>query len=216
MKASLLKSAIVGIAFGLTCLNAAAQITAIPDQHHPRGEIRIVNPKLRAVLANAHAQVGQTIRYDPAYRELAYPGGDVPLDRGVCTDVIIRAYRAARFDLQIAVHEDMRRAFPAYPKHWGLKRPNTSIDHRRVPNLQTYFTRQRQNLPVSSRAIDYLAGDLVTWMLPTGQDHIGLVSNRIADNGRPLIVHNIGAGAQIEDVLFEWKITGHYRPAAAR
>ena len=178
-------------------------------------ETRIDNLKLRAVLDNAHAQVGTTLSYDPAYRQLAYPGGDVPPDRGVCTAVVIRAYRAANLDLQKVVHEDMRQAFPLYPKKWGLRQPDVNIDHRRVPNLQTYFDRHKQGLPVSPVAKDYLPGDLVTWKLTSKLDHIGIVSNRTTADGRPLIVHNIGAGAQLEDVLFGWAITGHYRPAMA-
>lgn len=178
-------------------------------------EVRIDDAKLRAVLDNAHAQVGKTVAYDPAYRELAYPGGDVPIERGVCTDVVIRALRAANLDLQKAVHEDMLRAFDAYPKKWGLRQPNSHIDHRRVPNLQTYFERKKQSMPVSMEAKDYLPGDLVTWKLSSKLDHIGIVSNRSTPDGRPLIVHNIGSGAQLEDVLFGWTISGHYRPAAS-
>jgi uncharacterized protein YijF (DUF1287 family) len=171
-----------------------------------------------ALLAAGHAQVGVTLHYDPAYVRLAYPGGDVPPDRGVCTDVVIRAYRALGIDLQQRVHEDMRAHFGAYPQAWGLARPDRNIDHRRVPNLAVFFARQGAALPVSRNASDYRPGDLVTWRLPGNLPHIGLVSERRADDAagatheaRPLILHNVGAGAQLEDVLFAWPVTGHYR-----
>jgi uncharacterized protein YijF (DUF1287 family) len=170
------------------------------------------------LLAAGHAQVGVTLHYDPAYVRLSYPGGDVPADRGVCTDVVIRAYRALGIDLQQRVHEDMRAHFGAYPKAWGLARPDRNIDHRRVPNLAVFFTRHGARLPVSRDASDYRAGDLVTWMLPGNLPHIGLVSDRRAvvatgspREARPLILHNVGAGAQVEDVLFAWPVTGHFR-----
>lgn len=170
------------------------------------------------LLSAAHAQVGVTTRYDPAYVRLSYPGGDVPVDRGVCTDVVIRAYRALGIDLQQRVHEDMRAHFDDYPKLWGLARPDRNIDHRRVPNLAVFLARRGAALPVTREAMDYRPGDLVTWMLPGNLPHIGLVSDRrVAGDpapalaARPLIVHNVGAGAQVEDVLFAWPITGHYR-----
>lgn len=158
------------------------------------------------------------VTYDGRYRRIDYPGGDVPDDVGVCTDVVIRAYRAVGVDLQKAVHEDMAAAFGAYPTTWGLERPDPNIDHRRVPNLQTFFTRQGAALPVSRSGADYRTGDLVTWMLPGNLPHIGVVVDRRSASGeRPLIVHNVGRGPELEDVLFTWPITGHYRyPAAAR
>ena len=170
--------------------------------------------KLRKVLENAHAQVGTTILYDPAYVDLKYPGGDVPADRGVCTDVVIRAFRAAGIDLQQTVHEDMKAHFSAYPKNWGLSRPDTNIDHRRVPNLMTFFTRQGKSLPVTATAADYQPGDVVTWSIPGGVPHIGLVVAETSpdDQTRHLMIHNIGAGAKMEDVLFGFKVIGHYRP----
>lgn len=150
--------------------------------------------------------------YDGSYISIKYPGGDVAADRGVCTDVVIRAYRKLGVDLQKDVHEDMKRNFSAYPRRWGLKRPDTNIDHRRVPNLQTLFTRKGKTLAVSANADDYLPGDLVTWALPGNLPHIGIVTDhKSADGLRPLIVHNIGAGQVLEDMLFEFKITGHYR-----
>lgn len=164
------------------------------------------------VVAAALAQVGVTTTYDASYRSIPYPGGDVPLSGGVCTDVVIRAFRAIAVDLQVLVHEDMRANFSAYPRNWGLRRPDRNIDHRRVPNLQTLFSRKGLALPVTARAADYAAGDVVTWMLPGNLPHIGIVSStRTRLAGRPLIIHNIGSGAQHEDVLFAWKITGHYR-----
>lgn len=163
------------------------------------------------LVAAAKSQVGVTLHYDPAYTALRYPGGDVPMARGVCTDVVIRAYRALGADLQLLVHEDMRKAWAAYPKLWQLKRPDRNIDHRRVPNLQTYFKRQGASLPVSRVAADYQAGDIVTWMVNSNLPHIGIVSGEKSAAGTPLIIHNIGRGAQVEDVLFAYPITGRYR-----
>jgi uncharacterized protein YijF (DUF1287 family) len=158
----------------------------------------------------ARGQVGVTVRYNGAYARLAYPGGDVPADYGVCTDVVIRAYRKLGVDLQVLVHQDMVRAVPAYPRLWQLKRPDANIDHRRVPNLATFFKRRKAALPVTERPQDFLPGDLVTWMLPGNLPHIGIVSSR-SKNGRPLVIHNIGAGTQEEDALFTYPMTGHFR-----
>jgi uncharacterized protein YijF (DUF1287 family) len=167
---------------------------------------------VQQVIAAAVAQAGRPTRYDGSYRRIPYPGGDVPAGVGVCTDVVIRAYRAAGVDLQQRVHEDMTRAFAAYPRIWGLERPDPNIDHRRVPNLQTYFRRQGAEAAATRDPRDYAAGDLVTWMLPGNLPHIGLVSDRrSADGERPLIVHNIGNGPEIEDMLLAFPITGHYR-----
>jgi uncharacterized protein YijF (DUF1287 family) len=164
------------------------------------------------VAAAALAQVGVTLHYAPEYRRLDYPGGDLPLDRGVCTDVVIRALRAVGVDLQVEVHRDMQANFASYPADWGLRRPDASIDHRRVPNLEHFFRRHGKALPIRRDATGFLPGDLASWRLDGGQPHIGVVSaERSADGQRPLIVHNIGAGAQLEDVLFEWKMTGHFR-----
>jgi len=169
------------------------------------------NPEGRVVKA-AREQVGKTIRYDPGYEKLAYPGGDVPLERGVCSDVVVRAYRAAlQMDLQKLVHEDMILNFAGYPRLWGLKRPDSSIDHRRVPNLQTYFKRMGYALPVTREAKDYKPGDLVTCTLPPNLPHIMIVSDRTNAGRVPLVIHNIGAGAKEEDRLFEFPLTGHYR-----
>jgi uncharacterized protein len=166
--------------------------------------------KVQQIVHSAHDQVGVTIHYDPSYQTIPFPNGDVPLERGVCTDVIVRAYRSVGIDLQLLVNQDMKQAFPAYPRLWGLSRPDPNIDHRRVQNLATFFTRQKAQLPISTEARDYAAGDIVTWRLPGGQPHIGLVSDQQRD-GRPLIVHNIGSGAKLEDILFVYQITGHYR-----
>ena len=153
-----------------------------------------------------------TVRYDGSYRSLPYPNGDVPANTGVCTDVVIRSYRALGIDLQKQVHEDMKANFNSYPKNWGLKRTDTNIDHRRVPNLQVFFSRRGQSLKVTQNPKDYQPGDLVTWMLPNNLPHIGIVLDRRSEDGkRPLIAHNIGAGPKLEDRLFEFKITGHYR-----
>jgi hypothetical protein len=161
------------------------------------------------------------VRYDPAYVVIPYPGGDVPAETGVCTDEVIRSYRKVGVDLQKEVHEDMRRNFHLYPRTWGLTRADSNIDHRRVPNLMVFFERHGALLPVTQVAADYRPGDVVTWDLGGGLTHIGIVVNvpSPSDPARLQIVHNIGAGPQMEDVLFSWKITGHYRyagPAAGR
>jgi uncharacterized protein YijF (DUF1287 family) len=165
------------------------------------------------VVASARTQVGVTLHYDPAYARIPYPMGDVPMDRGVCADVLVRGFRAAGVDLQQLVHEDMRAHFSAYPHAWGLREPDSNIDHRRVPNLETFFRRRGFALPISTTAHDYRAGDVVSWRLPNGLAHIGLVSDRqVPDgSGRPLVIHNIGAGTQEEDVLFAWTQVGHFR-----
>jgi uncharacterized protein YijF (DUF1287 family) len=163
----------------------------------------------------AREQVGVTLTYDPAYRRLGYPNGDVPLNTGVCTDVVIRALREQGLDLQQAVHQDMRANFSLYPKNWGLSRPDSNIDHRRVPNLMTWFKRQGWALPLGQDAERYRPGDIVTWDLGGGLTHIGIISDRQAGSGVPLVLHNIGRGTQEEDILFSFKITGHYRIPAA-
>lgn len=164
------------------------------------------------IVEAARAQVGVTTHYDPAYVVIPYPGGDVPEERGVCTDVVIRALRVALdFDLQKAVHEDMKAHFALYPKIWGLTRTDRNIDHRRVPNLQTYFRRHAVALDPSRDPAAYRPGDLVTCMLPGNLPHIMIVSDRKTSSGTPLVIHNIGAGAREEDRLFAYPLTGHYR-----
>ena len=164
-------------------------------------------------LAAAEAQIGTTLTYDPAYVSLPYPGGDVPLDRGVCSDVAIRAFRGIGFDLQKEIHEDMKRAFSAYPKQWGLRKPDANIDHRRVLNLMTFFKRRGKSLPITRNAADYQPGDLVTCIVPKNLPHIMVVSDQLSplDPTRRLVIHNIGQGARAEDRLFEFGLTGHYR-----
>ncbi|HEV7642635.1 MAG TPA: DUF1287 domain-containing protein [Pyrinomonadaceae bacterium] len=168
---------------------------------------------IKKMLDGAVEQTRVTKTYDPAYVVLAYPNGDVPAERGVCTDVIIRAMRKAGIDLQKEVHEDMAANFSLYPKKWGLPSADSNIDHRRVPNLQTYFTRKGKSLSVTANTDDYKPGDFVTWDLDgKGLTHIGIVSNIWSEkNKRYYIIHNIGGGAEAEDRIFDWKITGHYR-----
>jgi uncharacterized protein len=169
---------------------------------------------LRKLVSAAVERTRHTVRYDSAYVRIPYPGGDVPSGTGVCTDEIIRAYRAVGVDLQKEVHEDMEQNFSAYPRKWGWlsAHTDTSIDHRRVPNLMVFFSRKGRSLPITSDGHDYLPGDLVTWDLGGDVPHIGIVVDQTSGmSGRYRIVHNIGQGPQIEDVLFHWKITGHYR-----
>lgn len=178
----------------------------------------IVDPTIRTqtLIAAAIAQTRDNVIYKGTYFKIPYPMGDIPAKYGVCTDVIIRAYRKLGIDLQQLVHEDMRSNFSLYPakKNWGQTKTDTNIDHRRVPNLQTFFTRQGKKLVVSAKPQDYRAGDLVTWMLPGNLPHIGIVTSQFSADGlRPLIVHNIGAGPQLEDMLFNYTISGHYRYA---
>jgi uncharacterized protein len=187
---------------GVLCLlAAAASATTVP-----------ANPQIALVVQGAAEQTLYTRIYDPAYVKLAYPGGGPPLDRGVCSDVIVRAFRAAGVDLQKEIHEDMVRNFAAYPHRWHATGPDTNIDHRRVPNLMTFFTRKGASLRVTADAADYAPGDVVAWDLGGGLLHVGLVGDeRAPDTRRYEIVHNIGAGARREDVLFSWRLIGHYR-----
>ncbi len=170
------------------------------------------SPQLKQLIAGAVAQAGVTTGYDPSYVKIDYPAGDVGNETGVCSDVVVRAFRKAGIDLQKEVHEDMARAWSDYPKKWGAGSPDSNIDHRRVLNLMTYFNRQGKSVPISNNRDDYLPGDVVAWDLGGGMDHIGIVSNMWSESEkRCLVVHNIGAGARIEDVLFSWPIKGHYR-----
>ena len=167
---------------------------------------------LRKVSDAALERTRHVVRYDAAYVRIPYPGGDVPAGTGVCTDEVIRAYRAIGIDLQKEVHEDMAANFSAYPTKWRRQAPDSNIDHRRVPNLMVFFSRKGEVLPTTTRAEDYSPGDLVTWELGGGATHIGMVvDKKTFFAGRYMIVHNIGAGPKLEDVLFSWKITGHYR-----
>jgi uncharacterized protein YijF (DUF1287 family) len=169
-------------------------------------------PFLERLSEAAIERTNHTVRYDPTYFRIPYPGGDVPAEVGVCTDEVIRPYRKVGVDLQKEVHEDMARNFPVYPNKWGLSQPDTNIDHRRVPNLMTFFSRKGRSLPVTRNARDYRPGHVVMWDLGDGLTHTGLVVGvpSEADPARLQIVHNIGAGPKMEDVLFAWKITGHY------
>ncbi len=168
-------------------------------------------PASQQLVRDARAQIGVTVGYDPAYRPIAYPMGDVPQHTGVCTDVLIRALRRQGKDLQQLVHTDMKRAWSAYPKLWGLSAPDRNIDHRRVPNLEVFFSRHGQRLPVDDKQA-FQPGDIVTWRLPAGnRPHIGIVSDRRAADGTPLIIHNIGRGTREENILFAFPIKGHYR-----
>ena len=160
------------------------------------------------LVTNARSQIWKTLYYDPAYTALKYPMGDVPIVKGVCTDVVIRALRHQNIDLQQRIHEDMKANFKQYPKKWGLKSTDKNIDHRRVPNIMTYF--QRQNFAVKDQ--NYLAGDIVTWDLGRGLTHIGIISDQTTMISKtPLVIHNIGYGTRENDILHEYKIIGHYR-----
>ncbi len=173
------------------------------------GQVNAQQKKLsKAALALTH----QEVTYDPRYFSIDYPNGDVPADKGVCTDVIIRAYRKVGIDLQKLVHEDMKANFSKYPQNWGLKGTDKNIDHRRVPNLMRFFKRQGAEQPITSNASDYLPGDIVSWRLDNGLTHIRIVVDKKSDNGkRYKIVHNIGGGQVIEDCLFKFTVIGHYR-----
>jgi hypothetical protein len=173
----------------------------------------------KRLVAAAVERTHHSVRYVSAYVRIPYPGGDVPADTGVCTDEVIRSYRTVGVDLQKEVHEDMVENFGAYPnkRRWLLAHPDSNIDHRRVPNLMVFFARKGESLPITSRAEDYAPGDLVTWDLGGGVPHIGIVvDQKLRGSGRYQIVHNIGEGPKLEDVLFNWKITGHYRYFGSR
>ncbi len=170
------------------------------------------SPQVRQLIDSAVAQSQVTTGYDAAWVKIDYPNGDVPPETGVCSDVIVRAFRKTGIDLQKEVHEDMTRAWSAYPKKWGASGTDTSIDHRRVLNLTTFFDRGGKSLPVTQDRADYLPGDIVAWELSNGIEHIGIMTDQWSEPDKHcLVVHNIGAGARIEDVLLNWKIIGHYR-----
>ncbi len=165
-----------------------------------------------AIVNSARARTLASVTYDPKYVKLTYPGGDVPANTGVCTDVVIRTFRNAfNFDFQKAVHEDMLRNFSAYPNHWGLKRPDKNIDHRRVPNLEVFLKRQGAAVPMTKNPEDYLPGDIVSWKLGGRISHIGIVSDRKTADGTPLIIHNIGQGPVEDNILWIPDMTGHFR-----
>ena len=166
------------------------------------------------LVAAAKERTTYSVRYDGSYFSIKYPNGDVPRNIGVCTDVVVRAFRKVGVDLQKKVHEDMMENFNSYPSNriWGLKRPDKNIDHRRVPNLRVFFKRYGESLEVTNKAENYLPGDLVTWMLPGNLPHIGIIIDKKATVGQtPLVAHNIGEGPKINNMLFDYPITGHYR-----
>ena len=201
--------------FAAACQQQTARVVKPLKPPEQQTETRALpansSPNLKLVIDDAVEQVGKTTGYDASYQKIEYPNGDVPIETGVCSDVIVRAFRKAGIDLQKDVHEDMKDNFSAYPTRWSLKGTDANIDHRRVPNLQTYFTRKGKSLPTGGSSETFLPGDIVTWDLGGGLDHIGLVVNVWSKpSQRYLMVHNMGA-ARMEDVLFAWKITGHYR-----
>lgn len=201
---------LAGLATGLTGCGVASAPAALatPDPAPPR---RAASSRAAQLVAAARTQIGVTLRYDPAYTALAFPNGDVPRAKGVCTDVVIRAYRDAfALDLQALVNADMRKDFAAYPKIWGLRRPDRSIDHRRVPNLAKFLTRAGARLPVPATGAGWQPGDIFTSMVGGKFPHIGIVTDK-AGAKAPLVVHNIGDGAREADVLLDWPITGRFR-----
>jgi len=168
------------------------------------------------IVAAARQQIGVTTGYDPAYVQISYPGGDVPIQTGVCSDVVVRTLRKVGIDLQKELHEDMEKNFKAYPQNWRLSGPDKNIDHRRVANLMRYFERHEIAITEKpARPESYAAGDIVAWDLGNNLLHIGIVSNR-SDSGVPLVIHNIGNGACEENILFKYKVIGHYRIRDAR
>jgi len=189
----------------LVCASVLAQVAATHSD--------VAQDFSRRLVRAAIERTKHVVRYDPAYIRIPYPGGDVPSDIGVCTDEIIRAYRAVGVDLQKEVHEDMERNFSAYPRKWRWfsGKPDSNIDHRRVPNLMVFFQRNGETLPITNLAWDYHPGDLVTYDLGGNVPHIAIVVDRKGAGDRFMVVHNIGAGPRMEDVLFNWRITGHYR-----
>jgi uncharacterized protein YijF (DUF1287 family) len=200
------------LALTLACRQSAARVDGATSAEGGARAVAVESPVLKQVIDAAIEQTKVTRGYDPSYVKLAYPNGDVRIETGVCSDVLIRAFRRVGIDLQKDVHLDMAKNFARYPNKWGLKRPDTNIDHRRVPNLMTYFKRQGKALAITSSANDYLPGDIVAWDLGGGITHIGMMTNLLAEDAKTYgVVHNIGAGARVENVLFNWKIIGHYR-----
>jgi uncharacterized protein len=186
--------------------------TAVQTMEPATTAVSEVGSPAASLIASANSQIGVTTGYDPSYVRLAFPGGDVDISTGVCSDVIIRSYRGIGIDLQEQVNTDMRANFSKYPATWGLSKPDPNIDHRRVPNLETFFKRKGASLPVTDRGADYQPGDVVTWRINNQLPHTGLVSSElVAGTDRFLIVHNVGQGTRKEDILFTWPITGHYR-----
>jgi uncharacterized protein YijF (DUF1287 family) len=190
---------VIQIVFATILLFILSTTTALPEG------------KNLALIAAARSQIGVTTSYNSSYMTLKYPGGDVPIQTGCCTDVLIRAFRKLNIDLQKLVHEDMKSNFSHYPRKWGMKAPDTNIDHRRVPNLMKYFERNGEAVKISKNPKDYYPGNLVAWNLGKGILHIGIVSDRKTSDGIPLVIHNIGQGAKEENILFQFELIGHYR-----
>lgn len=209
-------ASLIGVASFLACSHVgagpeSAKARAAAAQNLSRQPIS-ETPQIKQVVDSAIEQIGQTFEYDPSYEKIGYPNGDVPVERGVCADVVVRGFRNAGVDLQKEIHEDMLSHFAAYPKKWGAAKPDSNIDHRRVANLMTFFERQGKSVPITNASSDYVPGDVVAWQLDSHLLHIGIVTDaRLQGMRNYLIVHNIGAGARIEDVLMSWKIIGHYR-----
>ena len=170
-----------------------------------------LSKEINLLMQNLEVQTELTKTYNPAYVTLKYPNGDVPINTGVCADVVVRALRATNIDLQKEVHLDMNKNFSVYPKRWNLKTTDKNIDHRRVANLMKFFERKQKSIDITKNTNDYIAGDIVAWKLNNGLLHIGMVYNGASEDGTPLIVHNIGSGTKVADVLFQWEIIGHYR-----
>ena len=215
MKRLLFVANLLALLLASACQHQIARTTSPLRPPESQTEVHALAPKsspaLKASIDGAIDQVGKTTGYDASYQHIDYPNGDVPIETGVCSDVIIRAFRKANIDLQKDVHEDMKNNFSAYPTKWGLSGTDSNIDHRRVPNLMTYFSRHAKSLSTTDSET-FLPGDVVTWDLGFGTDHIGMVVNVwYKPTQHYLIVHNIGAGTRMEDVLFAWKITRHYR-----
>lgn len=201
--------------FLLSCKNSEQAVVASnsveASQEKNENVFDDLTDKQRRISEAAISIIDPTIVYDPTYFRLDYPNGDVPAEKGVCTDVVIRTYRKLGVDLQKEVHEDMKSNFHLYPKIWGLTKPDTHIDHRRVPNLMTYFSRFGTEKPMSQNPEDYAPGDIICWRLPNGMTHIGMmIDQKSSDGKRYLIVHNIGQGQIPEDILFEFDIIGHF------
>jgi uncharacterized protein YijF (DUF1287 family) len=198
--------------FGSLALLLAAAPRCVGQAEVPDSAARQSAPKAAQLIKAARSQIGVTVQYDPSYSALPFPNGDVPRDKGVCTDVVIRAYRDAfGVDLQALVNADMKANFSLYPKIWGLSRTDKNIDHRRVPNLRVFLERQGAALPITTNPVHWKPGDIFTSIIDRRLPHIGIVSDRRASNGNPLAIHNIGAGTREDDVLFAHQLNGHFR-----
>jgi len=198
---------------GCQAIRSSQREVGIPERELAAAiQVKADATPLEKINAGAIEQTTQTTSYDASYVKLGYPNGDVSLNTGVCADVVVRAFRKTGIDLQKELHEDMKKHFSKYPRKWGARKPDSNIDHRRVPNLMTWFDRQGKTQQITKDAKNYQPGDIVAWELGNGLLHIGMVSKiKVESSDRHAIVHNIGAGARMEDVLFEWKIIGHYR-----